>query len=145
MRERQYTGDGYGRERNYGRHYMREDMPDDVRSGDKPAIKSGSFLQRFLSFLQEIGVSWFFLLIFVDRGVDYSGRSDISVDSIERDPERTWLEQMRARGSRVVQVTYPRTANNPKELTVNRGEFLEASAVFDPELKTLKGITASKK
>jgi epidermal growth factor receptor kinase substrate 8 len=59
--------------------------------------------------------------------VDYSGRSDISVDSIERDPERTWLEQLRARGSRVVQVTYPRTANNPKELTVNRGEFLEVS------------------
>ncbi|CAG0918372.1 unnamed protein product [Notodromas monacha] len=59
------------------------------------------------------------------RGVEYGGRSDISVDSIEKDPERTWLEQLRARGSRVVQVTYPRTANNPKELTVNRGEFLE--------------------
>jgi hypothetical protein len=25
----------------------------------------------------------------------------------------------------VVQVTYPRTANNEKELTVSRGEFLE--------------------
>lgn len=36
-----------------------------------------------------------------------------------------WLSELRARGARVVQVTYPRTANNDKELTVVRGEFLE--------------------
>ena len=29
------------------------------------------------------------------------------------------------RGCHVVQVTYPRTANNEKEMTVVRGEFLE--------------------
>ena len=115
--------------------------------GQETSLRSSqahSFNDFFL-FFKKLVFHGVFFRIFIDRGVDYSGRSDISVDSIERDPERTWLEQMRARGSRVVQVTYPRTANNPKELTVNRGEFLEASAVFDPELKTLKGITASKK
>lgn len=29
------------------------------------------------------------------------------------------------RSAKVVQVTYPRTANNEKELTVGRGEYLE--------------------
>ncbi|XP_075219159.1 epidermal growth factor receptor kinase substrate 8-like isoform X2 [Lycorma delicatula] len=64
-----------------------------------------------------------------------SARSDISADSIERNSganserfERTqarWLEELRSSGSKIVQVTYPRTANNDKELTVIRGEFLE--------------------
>uniref|UniRef100_A0A0A9WRZ1 Epidermal growth factor receptor kinase substrate 8-like protein 2 n=1 Tax=Lygus hesperus TaxID=30085 RepID=A0A0A9WRZ1_LYGHE len=64
-------------------------------------------------------------------------RSDISVDSIERTGglisggekfERTqakWLEELRSSGAKVVQVTYPRTANNDKELSVVRGEFLQ--------------------
>lgn len=106
---------------------------------------------------------------------DFSARSDISVDSIERNginqsgptngngPNNTssnsnnaaiqslvggiqrmggdlqssgsvigqdrnidnWLEELQARGAKIVQVTYPRTANNDKELTVVRGEFLE--------------------
>ncbi|XP_039298516.1 epidermal growth factor receptor kinase substrate 8 isoform X1 [Nilaparvata lugens] len=64
-----------------------------------------------------------------------SARSDISADSIERNSganserfERSqalWLEELRSNGAKVVQVTYPRTANNDKELTVIRGEFLE--------------------
>lgn len=67
---------------------------------------------------------------------DPSARSDISVDSIERNggddrgftrSQDSWLDNLQARGANVVQVTYPRTANNDKELTVVRGEFLEVS------------------
>lgn len=36
-----------------------------------------------------------------------------------------WLEELEARDAKIVQVTYPRTANNEKELTVVRGEYLE--------------------
>ena len=39
--------------------------------------------------------------------------------------QREWAESMLNRGLNVVRVTYPRTANNEKELTVVRGEFLE--------------------
>lgn len=70
---------------------------------------------------------------------DFSARSDISIDSIERNGGLTdvtvtaptevnataWLESLATRGAKMVQVTYPRTANNDKELTVSRGEYLE--------------------
>lgn len=70
---------------------------------------------------------------------DFSARSDISIDSIERNGGLTdvtiaapseanasaWIESLANRGAKVVQVTYPRTANNDKELTVARGEYLE--------------------
>lgn len=74
---------------------------------------------------------------------DFSARSDISIDSIERNGGLTdaitvatpnesiiqnasaWLENLASRGAKLVQVTYPRTANNDKELTVSRGEYLE--------------------
>lgn len=65
-------------------------------------------------------------------------RSDISADSIERTgvshggvsekferAQARWLEELRNSGSKIVQVTYPRTANNDKELSVIRGEFLQ--------------------
>ncbi|XP_065299298.1 uncharacterized protein [Dermacentor albipictus] len=58
-------------------------------------------------------------------------RSELSVDSMEAgggDPQRqwrAWAEALRDQGAKVVQVVYPRTANNDKELTVVRGEFLE--------------------
>lgn len=39
--------------------------------------------------------------------------------------QSAWLESVAARGGKIVQVTYPRTANNDKELTVARGEYLE--------------------
>ena len=62
-----------------------------------------------------------------------STRSDISVDSIERNGEDrgfgrsqdSFLDDLQARGANIVVVTYPRTANNDKELTVVRGEYLE--------------------
>lgn len=41
--------------------------------------------------------------------------------------QKKWLEQLKARGAKIVQVIYPRTANNDKELTVVRGEYLEVS------------------
>ncbi|KFM63697.1 Epidermal growth factor receptor kinase substrate 8, partial [Stegodyphus mimosarum] len=62
-------------------------------------------------------------------------RSDFSADSIDRavsDPQlqfehhqKQFLEELRQKGAHVVQVMYPRTANNDKELTVLRGEYLE--------------------
>lgn len=65
---------------------------------------------------------------------DFSVRSDISNDSIERtivthDQSSTlgWLEDIQSRNGKIAQVTYPRTANNDKELSVARGEFLEVS------------------
>lgn len=70
---------------------------------------------------------------------DLSARSDISVDSIERNggeergfsrSQESWLDELQSRGANVVQVTYPRTANNDKELTVVRGEFLEVSLML---------------
>lgn len=67
---------------------------------------------------------------------DISSRSDISADSIERNGGRElhrdqvrWLEDLRNRGAKIVQVTYPRTANNDKELTVIRGEYLEVRLI----------------
>ncbi|XP_037025318.1 epidermal growth factor receptor kinase substrate 8-like isoform X2 [Bradysia coprophila] len=63
---------------------------------------------------------------------DFSVRSDISNDSIERtnathDQSSTlgWLEDIQSRHGKIAQVTYPRTANNDKELSVVRGEFIE--------------------
>lgn len=72
---------------------------------------------------------------------DPSARSDISADSIERNggavgmegqqrferSQASFLDDLRSRGAKIVQVTYPRTANNDKELTVIRGEYLEVS------------------
>ncbi|XP_076393919.1 epidermal growth factor receptor kinase substrate 8 isoform X2 [Megachile rotundata] len=69
-----------------------------------------------------------------ERVVDQTrAHSDISVDSIERTPraggmeraQEAWLDDLLARHAKIVQVTYPRTANNDKELTVVRGEYLE--------------------
>ncbi|KAM7341425.1 arouser isoform 2-T6 [Cochliomyia hominivorax] len=36
-----------------------------------------------------------------------------------------WLDELQAAGAKIVLVTYPRTANNDKELSVVRGEYLE--------------------
>lgn len=74
--------------------------------------------------------------------------SDISVDSIERGPrgptnmdraQEAWLDDLLARHGKIVQVTYPRTANNDKELTVIRGEFLE---ILDDSRKWWKARNA---
>uniref|UniRef100_A0A0P4VUF5 Putative epidermal growth factor receptor kinase substrate n=1 Tax=Rhodnius neglectus TaxID=72488 RepID=A0A0P4VUF5_9HEMI len=79
-----------------------------------------------------------------EAGPPAPARSDISVDSIERSGlavggngtaafggekwergQTRWLEELRATGAKIVQVTYPRTANNDKELSVIRGEYLQ--------------------
>lgn len=59
---------------------------------------------------------------------EYSAtRSDISTDSIEQNGGlmQSWIEDIQSRGGKIVQGTHPRTANNDKELTVVRGEYLE--------------------
>lgn len=101
---------------------------------------------------------------------DFGARSDISIDSIERNGGPSglgvlavnnvqhhhqvaqhsqevhggvvtataaqgssvdaWLGEVQTRGGKLVQVTYPRTANNDKELTVVRGEYLEVKCTF---------------
>lgn len=84
---------------------------------------------------------------------DRRAHSDISVDSIERGPARgnshhggppnsaqeAFLDELMARRAKIVQVTYPRTANNDKELTVVRGEYLE---VLDDSRKWWKARNA---
>lgn len=83
-----------------------------------------------------------------DRTEQTRAHSDISVDSIERNGQRggiergegrgginntgaidraqeAWFDDLINRHAKIVQVTYPRTANNDKELTVVRGEYLE--------------------
>ncbi|XP_045605619.1 epidermal growth factor receptor kinase substrate 8 isoform X2 [Procambarus clarkii] len=72
-----------------------------------------------------------------------AGRSDISQDSMDQPTfekhQRQWLNELKARGAKIVQVTYPRTANNDKELTVVRGEYLE---VMDDSRKWWKAVNA---
>lgn len=70
-------------------------------------------------------------------------RSDISQDSMDQPTfekhQRQWLAELKSRGAKIVQVTYPRTANNDKELTVVRGEYLE---VMDDSRKWWKAMNA---
>ncbi|XP_076261642.1 epidermal growth factor receptor kinase substrate 8-like isoform X2 [Rhynchophorus ferrugineus] len=71
--------------------------------------------------------------LFMPPAGESTAKSDISIDSIELKGEdksfgygqERFLEDLQNRGAHIVQVTYPRTANNDKELTVVRGEFLE--------------------
>lgn len=77
-----------------------------------------------------------------DHELPSGARSDISADSIERNGgggvpgpandernfkrlQENFLAMLHKQNAMVVQVTYPRTANNDKELTVVRGEYLE--------------------
>lgn len=41
--------------------------------------------------------------------------------------QQAFVDELLQKGSKAVQVTYDRVAQNPKELTVSRGEFLEVS------------------
>ena len=50
---------------------------------------------------------------------------DDSSFTLAEEEQRGWINDLQNRGCRVVQVTYPRTANNEKELSCVRGEFLE--------------------
>lgn len=49
---------------------------------------------------------------------------------LEDDMGQAWAEDVIARGGKVVRVTHPRTANNDKELTVVRGEYLEVRKLY---------------
>lgn len=42
--------------------------------------------------------------------------------------QRAFLDDIIARRGKLVQVTHTRVAQNPKELTVSQGEFLEVSS-----------------
>jgi epidermal growth factor receptor kinase substrate 8 len=61
----------------------------------------------------------------VDDIEDADEDEDDSSLAMAEDEQRGWLAELQRRGCRIVQVTYPRTANNEKELSVVRGEFLE--------------------
>lgn len=43
--------------------------------------------------------------------------------------QKAFLDDLRQRRAKIVQATYDRTAQNPKELTVTRGEYFEVSAI----------------
>merc|ERR1719400_2920704 len=60
--------------------------------------------------------------IYPERNDDGDTSAD---DGGGRFDQRAWAEDLLNQGKRAVRVTYPRTANNEKELTVVRGEFLE--------------------
>lgn len=64
----------------------------------------------------------------IDPHLESGGSGMVSLDPVQRQFEmqqQAWSDDLKARGSKVVQVMYPRTANNEKELTVVRGEYLE--------------------
>lgn len=57
----------------------------------------------------------------------------------ERDVN-AWIHELQSRRAKIVHVTYPRTANNEKEMTVHRGEVLE---VLDDTRKWWKARSIS--
>ena len=68
------------------------------------------------------------------RGQQHSPNSESAESEVERTGEqqirferqqRNFMMDLLNRSAKVVQVTYPRTANNEKELSVSRGEYLE--------------------
>jgi len=58
------------------------------------------------------------------ESMDHGGRPGSDQVRFDRE-QRAWMLELVNKGSKVVQVTYPRTANNEKEMTVARGEYLE--------------------
>uniref|UniRef100_A0A1I7WMK2 SH3 domain-containing protein n=1 Tax=Heterorhabditis bacteriophora TaxID=37862 RepID=A0A1I7WMK2_HETBA len=56
----------------------------------------------------------------------HSGRSMIMPDMADQSPrQRAFVEDVVSRGSKLVIATFDRVAQNPKELTTSRGEYLE--------------------
>ncbi|TMS38200.1 hypothetical protein L596_004974 [Steinernema carpocapsae] len=51
--------------------------------------------------------------------------SPVSQQQVDSPRVLSFLDRLRERRAKVVQATYDRTAQNPKELTVSRGEYLE--------------------
>lgn len=66
----------------------------------------------------------------VTAGGGGGGVSEISAGAARSEDQllEAWLEDLQSSGAKVVLVTYPRTANNDKELSVMRGEYLEVSS-----------------
>ncbi|XP_053967726.1 epidermal growth factor receptor kinase substrate 8 [Anastrepha ludens] len=60
---------------------------------------------------------------------EFSGRDNTINDEQMLE---SWVEDLQAAGAKIVLVTYPRTANNDKELSVVRGEYLEVRFNFFP-------------
>ncbi|XP_074593614.1 arouser isoform X2 [Brevipalpus obovatus] len=54
-----------------------------------------------------------------------STERDSPVSHLNEAEQLEWLGELQSRGVRIVQVLFPRTANNEKELTVEKGEILE--------------------
>ena len=52
-------------------------------------------------------------------------RAGSSAGEPEERDVNSWIHELQARRAKIVHVTYPRTANNEKEMTVHRGEILE--------------------
>lgn len=72
---------------------------------------------------------------FSSDSIEHHGHpaADLPLSSPDRQFDRqqmAWLEDLKVRRAKIVQVVYPRTANNEKELTVVRGEILEVRGVF---------------
>lgn len=65
------------------------------------------------------------------NGAPPSTRVTIPIHVPDQSPrQREYLDELIQRRVKLVQVTYDRVAQNPKELTVNRGEFLEVNLVL---------------
>ncbi|KAK0398600.1 hypothetical protein QR680_002666 [Steinernema hermaphroditum] len=61
-----------------------------------------------------------------DRSARYTDPvSPVSQQQVDSPRAQSFLERLRDRRAKIVQATYDRTAQNPKELTVSRGEYLE--------------------
>jgi len=59
------------------------------------------------------------------RGVERDIPIVLASSAGESPRQRAFLDELRARRSKAVQVTYDRVGQNPKELTVKKGEYLE--------------------
>lgn len=65
------------------------------------------------------------------RNVSNSAAAGATNNDNENRLLENWLDNLQATGAKIVLVTYPRTANNDKELSVVRGEYLEVSVILD--------------
>lgn len=59
------------------------------------------------------------------RGIEREVPIVLASSAGESPRQRAYLDELRARRVKAVQVTYDRVGQNPKELTVKKGEYLE--------------------
>lgn len=101
--------DGWSPSVTYSEGGEGQPLEDDLEPAEEDAVDHGGYPKEEESLAEDIGEE---------------EEEDGSFQMAE-DEQRSWLSELTRRGARVVQVTYPRTANNEKELSVVRGEFLE--------------------